>query len=84
MFEPQLEHNRAEFNQLNRKKWRAVVLILASAVPMVVLAMIFPENAWRLVVIFFLAASTVIISYEVKMTIVFKRDLREQRESSER
>jgi hypothetical protein len=46
--------------------------------------MVFPDSAWRLTVIFLLAASAVIISYEVKMTLVFKRDLREQRELSER
>jgi fatty acid desaturase len=84
MFKPQLEHNRTEFNELNRKKWRAFVLILFLVVPLGALGMVFPDSAWRLTVIFLLAASAVIISYEVKMTLVFKRDLREQRELSER
>ncbi|MDZ4259206.1 MAG: hypothetical protein U0974_06635 [Gemmatimonadales bacterium] len=83
MFEPQLEHNRAEYAELNRKKWRAFLLILAAIVPVAVLGMIFPDDAWLVTVVFFLAASTVIVSYEVKMTMVFRRDLREQRERSE-
>jgi hypothetical protein len=83
MFEPQLEHNRAEYTALNRKKWRALLLLLALAIPMVVLAMIFPEYVWHIVIALFVAMNAALGWFEVKMTMVFRRDLREQRERSE-
>lgn len=51
MFEPQLEPNRTEFNDLNRRKWRTFVLSLASAIPMAVLAMIYPDYAWFMAIV---------------------------------
>jgi hypothetical protein len=83
MFEPQLEHNRAEYTELNRKKWRTFVPLLALIVPMSVLAAFFPDYAWPMAVVLFVVLNTVFVWYEVKKTIVFRRDLRAQRGRSE-
>lgn len=84
MFEPQLEHNRSAFNSLTKRKWRAVLFLLAMIVPISVLVAMFPDSAWYIAPVFLSVASGVVIFYEVKKTLIFRRDLREQRELRKR
>jgi hypothetical protein len=75
--EPQLDHNRVEYDRLGRRKWHVagvalgVVVILPLALPM--------ELVLDLWIPLFIVILVIIGSLEAKRTLVFRRDLRERR-----
>jgi hypothetical protein len=80
MIEPVLQHNRDEFERLKRRKRRAGVLLVAALLPLTATVMMVPEHAHYVTVAFLLSVGGTVAFFEWKKTIVFQRDLREQRD----
>jgi hypothetical protein len=86
MLEPYFEHNRKEFDKLQRRQILTCVLSVAAAAVFLLVSVVLIGNRkfaeWGLYSL--LATGFVILGIlEVKRTLVFRRDLREQRENHE-
>lgn len=84
MLEPRLKHNRDQFDRLHRGKKRAMLVVLVSILPVVSVAAMAPDYAMHILMTALAVSIAVVLSYEVRKTVVFRRDLREQRESAKR
>lgn len=81
MFEPVREHNRLEFERLRSKKRRAFLWGLVGTLPMALLVSWLSEYGGHIIVIYLAALGAAFMWFEVRMTAVFRRDLRERREA---
>ena len=84
MFEPELPHNRAEFDRLGRLKlWGLPVTVVVGMAFVLSVYVLFPDiSDERMAVIGTgpLAAYGIFLGYlEFKRAIIFRRDLRERR-----
>jgi hypothetical protein len=84
VFEPVREHNRLEFERLRSKKRRAFLWGLVGMPPMGLLVSWLSEYGGHIIVIYLAALGVAFMWLEVRMTAVFRRDLRERREANER
>ena len=81
MFEPVLDHNRQEYARLQRKQSAFLVGSLAAAIPLVVLIALFAVDYAEPISYSYLILGFVVQGFfEIKKTIVFRRDLIEQRD----
>lgn len=88
MFEPQLKHNRDEFERLNRRQNEAVVV---GAIPAFVLGaalmlFFYPPAPWVkwVAILYLVAVGGVIGALEIKKTSVFFHDVRERERGASR
>jgi uncharacterized membrane-anchored protein len=74
--EPQLEHNRKEYDQLNRNKLWVCVAAVTATFP---LAILLPKEPLVVVISIMLGSVMIAIVYfEVRRVMVYRRDLRER------
>ena len=84
MLEPTFPHNRAEFERLSRMQPRIVGASILGAFVLFMSVAIFVLTRWveGLGLVLLAATGLAIVAVEVKKTLVFRRDLLEQRQSA--
>ncbi|MDH5761280.1 MAG: hypothetical protein OEZ65_17080 [Gemmatimonadota bacterium] len=83
MFEPQLRHNREEFDRLLRRKRQVLVAsIPLASLPLAIPVMLrtSPEVVVHALIGYYAVVFSIFGYLEIRRVMVFRRDLRERRE----